>query len=140
MAIPPGHTALAGSERPRPASHSLVGPVDADEVIGITLILRQPLPSLDDARAVQPGRRRFLSPAECAENYGATDADLDAVTAFAGANGLAVIERHAGRRSVTLKGSALSERPRKLLSYVSSGNPGSDWRAASADFQGTCGS
>ena len=37
MAMPPGYTAIAGSERPRPASHRLVGPVDANEVIGITL-------------------------------------------------------------------------------------------------------
>ena len=109
MAMPPGYAALAGSERPRPASHRLVGPVDADEVIGVTLILRPrpgspPLPGLDDWGTVRPGQRRVLSPAEYAQTHGAAEADLDTVTAFAAAHGLVVLERHAGQRSVTLKG------------------------------------
>lgn len=101
-------TPLPGSERPRPAAHRLVGPVKPDEVIGVTLLLRPrpgspPLPGLSDWQAGSP---RILSPDEYAATYGAADADLDAVTAFAAAHELQVLERHAGRRSVTMKGTA----------------------------------
>ncbi|OUL74057.1 S53 family peptidase [Paraburkholderia hospita] len=111
MAIPPGHIALADSERPRPAAHKLVGPVDPNKDIGVTVILRprpdsSPLPSLEDWQATRPGQRRVLSADEYAKAHGASEADLDAVAAFAAAHGLAVVERHAGRRSVTLKGTA----------------------------------
>lgn len=107
MAVPPGYSALGGSERPRPDNHRVVGPVGADTVIGISLILRPqpgspPLPGLDE----RPGPRRFLSPAEYARTYGATEADLDAVTAFAADHGLTVTERHAGRRTVSVSGTA----------------------------------
>ena len=107
MASPDGYSALDGSERPRPDAHRLVGPVEADKVIGVTLILRPrpgspPLPSLD----APPGRPRILTADEYAQTYGAAEADLDAVTAFAADHGLTVTERHAGRRSVTVTGTA----------------------------------
>ena len=107
MAVPPRYAALDGSERPRPDAHQLVGPVEADKVIGVTLILRPrpgspPLPGLD----APPGRPRVLSADEYAQTYGAAEADLDAVTAFAADHGLTVTERHAGRRSVTVTGTA----------------------------------
>jgi len=106
MAPKPGRTALAGSERPRPTAHKLVGPVDPDEVVGVTLLLRPkpgspPLPGFGDWQA---GRPRILSLDEYAAIYGAAEADLNAVTSFAAAQGLEVLERHAGRRSVTVKG------------------------------------
>ncbi len=109
MPIPPGYTPLAGSERRRPATHQLVGPADPGEVIGITLLIRPrpgspPLPDLGYWQATPPGQRRFLSPAEYAEIYGAEQTDLDAVAAFAAAHELIVLDSHAGRRSVTLKG------------------------------------
>jgi hypothetical protein len=107
MAIPDGYSALDGSERPRPDTHRLVGPVQADEIIGVSLILRPrpgspPLPGLD----AQPGQARILTPEEYARTYGAAEADLDAVTAFAVDHGLTVTERHAGRRIVTVTGTA----------------------------------
>src|ERR1700722_7188022 len=107
MAIPDRYSALDGSDRPRPGAHRLAGPVEADRVIGVTLMLRPrpgspPLPGLD----VPPGRPRVWSAAEYARTYGAAQADLDAVTAFAADQGLTVTERHAGRRSVTVTGAA----------------------------------
>ena len=95
MAVPPGYSALGDSERPRPDDHRLVGPVGADRVIGASLLLRPqpgspPRPGLDE----WPGPQRFLSPADYARTYGATEADLDAVTAFAADHGLTVTERH----------------------------------------------
>jgi hypothetical protein len=105
MAVPDGYSALDGSERPRPDAHRLVGPVEADQVIGVTLILRPrpgspPLPGLD----ARPGQ--VLTADEYARVYGAAQADLDAVTAFAAEAGLTVTERHAGRRTVTVTGTA----------------------------------
>ena len=107
MAIPDGYSALDGSARPRPDTHRLVGPVEPDKVIGVTLILRPrpgspPLPDL----STRPGRPRVMSADDYAQTYGAADADLDAVTAFAADHGPIVTQRHAGRRSVTVTGTA----------------------------------
>jgi Pro-kumamolisin, activation domain len=107
MAIPDGYSALDGSERPRPDTHRLVSPVEAGKAIGVSLILRPrpgspPLPGLD----ARPGQARILTPEEYARTYGAAEADLDAVTAFAVDHGLTVTERHAGRRIVTVTGTA----------------------------------
>jgi hypothetical protein len=109
MATSPAKTPIPGSERPRLANHNLVGPVDGSEEIGVTLILRPrpgspPLPDLEHWQATPPGKRRFPTPEEYAQTYGAAQADLDAVAAFAKAHGLSVLESNAGRRSVTLKG------------------------------------
>jgi subtilase family serine protease len=111
MAKHQGDTPLAGSERPRPATHRLVGPVDPGEVIGITLVIRArpgspPLPDLAHWQATPPGKRHFLSPDEFTQKHGAAQSDLDAVATFAAKHGLTVVESHAGRRSVCLKGSA----------------------------------
>ncbi len=111
MATASPNTPLPGSERPRLANHNLVGPVDGGEEIGVTLILRPrpgspPLPDLAHWQATPPGKRHFPTPEEYAQTYGAAQADLDAVAAFAAAHGLIVLESHAGRRAVTLKGTA----------------------------------
>ncbi len=111
MATPSVKTPLPGSERPRPDSHTLVGPVDPGAEIGLTLILRpRPgsplLPDLAHWQATPIGQRHFPTPDEYAQTYGAAQADLDAVAAFAANHGLTVLESHAGRRSVTLKGTA----------------------------------
>jgi hypothetical protein len=107
--LPENYRPLDGSERPRPATHQFIGPADAAKVIGVTLVIRprpgsQPLPDLDHWQATPPGQRRFLSPAEYTQAYGAAQADLDAVAVFAAAHGLTVLDSHIGRRSVTLKG------------------------------------
>jgi hypothetical protein len=111
MTAPSGNVPLAGSERPRAASHRLVGPVEAGDVIGVTLVVRpQPgspaLPDLEYWQATPPGQRRFLSPEEYTRVHGAGQADLDLVGAFAAAHGLTVTSSHAGRRSVEVQGSA----------------------------------
>ncbi len=93
------------------AGHVLVGLVDPDTRIGVTVLVRRkpgspPLPDLADWQATPPGRRRFLTPDKYANTYGASQEDIDAVTAFAGANGLAVSSTHTGRRSVHVEGNA----------------------------------
>ncbi len=102
---------LVGSERPRSARARLVEPLGANEVLGITLLVRprpgsRPLPDLEHWQATPPGKRRFLSPEEFTDSHGAAQADLDSVAAFVAAQGMTVISSHAGRRSVTVQGTA----------------------------------
>jgi Pro-kumamolisin, activation domain len=102
---------LAGSERPRPATHRLIGPVEAGQEIGVTLVVRPrpgspALPDLEYWQATPPGRRRFLSPEEYARVHGAAQDDLDLVGDFAAARGLTVTSSDSGRRSVGMRGTA----------------------------------
>jgi hypothetical protein len=102
---------LPGSERPRPDTHKLLGLVDADEEIGVTIVVRprrdgQAQPCLDDWQRIPLAERWFPTPTEYAERHGAAEEDLDEVAAFAARSGLGVRDRHVGRRMVTLLGSA----------------------------------
>lgn len=110
-AIPEGYQRLSGSERPRPSASRSLGPLGANEPISATLVLRQkpdspPLPSHEHWNNTPPGQRQFLSPQQYAETYGASLADVDAVTAFVSSHGLRVLEAHPGRRTVNITGSA----------------------------------
>ena len=105
----PGRQPLAGSERPRPKSHKRLGVGAPGAPMAVTLIIRRrpgakALPGLDHHEGVPLARRRFLSPAEYAEQYGAASADIHKAEAFAKAHGLAVVSSHAGRRLVTVEG------------------------------------
>ena len=112
MAISGGQRArLAGSERPRPASHKPLGPMDADERLGVTIVVRPapgspPLPRLEDWQATPLRARRYLTPQEYAARHGAAPADMQAVETFAKAHGLTVLQSHSGRRSVVVEGTA----------------------------------
>jgi Pro-kumamolisin, activation domain len=111
MARKRGRTPLAGSERARPKTHKLLGPVADEEAIGVTVVVRArpdspPLPDLEDWQRTPPGERSFLSPEEYAQRHGAAAEDLAAVAAFAREHGLQVRESHVGRRSVSLEGTA----------------------------------
>ena len=63
-----------------------------------------PLPDHEDWVRTPPGQRTFLTPEQFTARYGATQQDLDAVTAFASGHGLRVVEANAGRRSIVLSG------------------------------------
>src|SRR5690348_13824293 len=109
--IPKGYEKLAGSARPRSSGAKLLGPLDANEVVAVTLVLRHKpgSPALPDHQHWQDtplAQRRFLSPKEYAESYGASQADADAVIAFAASHGLTVIDSHLGRRTVDISGTA----------------------------------
>ena len=102
---------LAGSERPRPETHKLIGPVDADEQVAVTLVIRRkpgspPLPDLDYWRNTPLAEHRILTPAEYEATYGAHAGDLARVEAFFAARGMTVRDSHAGRRTMTLHGTA----------------------------------
>ena len=96
---------LSGSERPRLAGSKFIETVDEGEEIGITLVLRfkpdsPPLPNL----ATLHKTRRFLTPKEDAERYGALQSDIDKVVAFVESHGMTVLDSHAGKRNVCILG------------------------------------
>jgi kumamolisin len=104
MAIRP----LKGSERsPLPGS-SPSGPADPAERLEVTIVLRPAHREdlHDRLRKLTKGARRadHLSRAEFARRHGASRADLDAVREFAESHGLAVVQEHAGRRTMLLAG------------------------------------
>jgi hypothetical protein len=79
--------------------------------MGVTLLVRSKpgspkLPTLDDWQNIPLRDQTFLTPDDYARLHGAAEADLDRVEAFAKDHGLAVVERHAGRRSVVVEGAA----------------------------------
>jgi hypothetical protein len=102
--------ALAGSERPRPDTHKLIGAVDPGQRIGVTVVVRhrpgaQGPPELDDWAATPRRKRRALTREEYEREHGADTADLARVEAFARGHGLDVADSHAGARAITLEGS-----------------------------------
>jgi len=99
---------LKGSERrPLPDSRAL-GPADPAERLEVTVVVRsadrQGLQERLQKLAQGERSGRHLSRAEFARRHGARRADLDAVRDFAERHGLAVVERHAGRRALVLAG------------------------------------
>ena len=99
---------LKGSERsPLPNSRTL-GPADPAERLEVTVVVRpadrQGLQERLQRLAKGEGSTARLSRAEFARRHGASRADLDAVREFAEAHGLAVLEEHAGRRTLVLAG------------------------------------
>jgi kumamolisin len=99
---------LKGSERkPLQNSHALRA-ADPAERLEVTVIVRasdpQGLPARMQQIAKRRGERNHLSRVEFAHSHGASRADLDAVREFAEAHGLAVVQEHAGRRTLVLAG------------------------------------
>jgi kumamolisin len=102
---------LAGSERPRPASHRHLGPAAPAETVAITLVVRRrqnspPLPDLEQWRNTPRGMRKYISPQQYAQTYGAAPAEIEAAAAFVRAFGMTVLEAHAGRRTLSILGTA----------------------------------
>ncbi|MBV8350591.1 MAG: S8/S53 family peptidase, partial [Mycolicibacterium sp.] len=104
-------TPLSGSERPRPPGSRFLSALDVNEQVSATLVIRPESgsPALPDHHywEVTPlGQRQLLSPQQYAQTYGASEADIEAATAFAASHGLRVLETHSGRRTVAIVGSA----------------------------------
>src|ERR1700742_3779291 len=103
--------ALAGSERPQIKGSKLLGAVDADERLTVTVILRQKpgspdVPDLQHWQDTTPEQRAYLSPEEFYERHGAAVEEVEAVAKALSTRGLQVLEQHAGRRRISVQGTA----------------------------------
>ena len=88
-----------------------IGPAARSEELYVTIVLRRrpdgtALPSMDELSAGDWTHRRRLSRSECSALYGASVDDIAAVSAFAAAHGLVVVEADAARRSVIVRATA----------------------------------
>lgn len=95
---------VEGSQRPPHPGDVQIGPADPDQILTVSLRLRR---RPDRQAAPDPLTQRrggHLSRAAYAAEQGAAETDLEHVARFASAHGLAVIERHAGRRTVRVAG------------------------------------
>lgn len=106
--IPANYVRLEGSERRPSPGAQLVGPADAHERFDVTILLRrrtdgEPLPDFSHFKS-HPGTRERMSDEEFARKYGASEEDIRKVTDFVRANGLAVKETNAARRTVIASG------------------------------------
>jgi kumamolisin len=97
----PEHPAVHGSERKPLPGAELVRPVDRDEQLTITVLLRRraELPRVDDSP-------RRVERSEFADSYGADPADVVKVEDFARENSLDVGDVNIAARTVSLSGSA----------------------------------
>jgi kumamolisin len=99
--------ALAGSERTIPAGAVERGACDPNETATATVVVRAKAPSAPRAAelaALEPGQREYLTRAEFAEQFGASESDIAAVERFASDSGLTVVSSSRARRSVELSG------------------------------------
>jgi kumamolisin len=97
---------LQGSVPATIADMQSLGPAPANERFEITVLVRRRAPIAAHALDTKPGQRSYLTRAEFAAQHGASDADLDAVAAFAQQAGLVVVERRPAARSIVLSGTA----------------------------------
>ena len=97
---------LQGSVPATIADMQSLGPAPANERFEITVLVRRRAPIAAHPLDVMPGQRTYLTRAEFAAQHGASDADLDAVAAFAQKAGLVVVERRPAARSIVLSGTA----------------------------------
>jgi kumamolisin len=95
---------LPGSVPTNLADMRSLGPAPADERCDITVLVRRRAPLAPHALDTMPAQRTYLTRAEFAARHGASNADLDAVAAFAQKAGLVVVERRPAARSIVLSG------------------------------------
>ncbi len=93
------HVVLSGSNRPRKHDAERVGDVDPASPVEVTVTVRGP-----DLPQVTPGKS--MSREELERNYSASPADMDAVAAELGRNGLEVLDSAASTRSLRVRGTA----------------------------------
>ena len=106
---PSKYRRLEGSEIRPDHGRELLGPADAADTLKVTIIVRRrpdgpAVPDHAYYAATPPSQRRRLPEAEFVQKYGAAEDDLAAVTRFAEAQGLEVLDRNAARRSIVVSG------------------------------------
>jgi kumamolisin len=111
MPISNDYHRLENSLRQPVAGAKRLGPLDANEILPVTITLRRRpgAPSLPDQEhwaSIPPGERKFISDAEFADRYGAAPADLESVAQFVRGQGLTVVETDLSQRTVVVSGTA----------------------------------
>ncbi len=92
-------TPIPNSEHHRPQQGTSIGPTPANQEVMVTVVLKRRQP-LDLAGM----RGRRMSRQEYTDQYGASQAAIDQITAFAAQHGLSVVETSRARRRVFLRG------------------------------------
>jgi kumamolisin len=106
---PSNHRRIEGSElKPGPGAEFLAA-ADPADTLKVTIVLRRrpdgpAVPDHAYYTRTPPSQRRRLPEAQFAEKYGAAEDDLAAVTRFAEAAGLEILDRNAARRSIVVSG------------------------------------
>src|SRR5271156_6332754 len=99
---------LKGSERKPLPGATAVGKADPTERMEVSVLLRRRNADALEHRVTRLRRRGqgggHLSREEFEGQFGADSADMAAVKPFAATHGLAVLQEHAGRRTVVLSG------------------------------------
>jgi kumamolisin len=103
------NTSLKGSERrPMPGAR-IIAAADPEERFEVSVLVRRQGRAELSARVADLSAGKAAAPlsrAEFAQRHGAAPGDLAAVRAFATAHALAVVQEHAGRRTLILSGTA----------------------------------
>ena len=104
-----GRVELKGSAKRPLAGGQDVGPADPNQQIEVTVYLRRggkkgEFPSIEEMGARPPQEREYLTREEFAQRYGAREADIEKVRAFAEEYGLKVVSENRGARQVKLSG------------------------------------
>ena len=104
----PATVPVPGSERTVPAHASRIADAAPATVVAVTLILRR---RADAAGAMQAhlaqagvGLQPHVAPADFAERFGASPADMDAVETFAKAAGLTITDSQPAQRRIAVSG------------------------------------
>jgi kumamolisin len=110
MELPHGYQSIIGTEHAHPNSHKAINPSAPGDLVTATIMLHRrtdgtKLRGVDDFKAGSPAPRERMSRTEFAARHGADPNEIEEVEAFAKSNGLEVIESHAARRSVVVRGS-----------------------------------
>lgn len=127
---------LKGSERNPLPNCRVLGPADPAERLEVTVVVRasdpqglqQRLQAIAQTVAKSRGAPLHLSRAEYARRHGASRADLDAVREFAEAHGLAVVQEHAGRRTLVLTGTVAQFNDAFEVELQQCSHPGGTYR------------
>jgi kumamolisin len=105
-----GLTPIKGSHREPLRDAKLVGPVDPNSQLTVSLLLRRgggdASQRLAEIAGSAPRERQHVSPEEFRAQYGANPDDIAAIHDFAQHAGLNVLESSVARRTVVLQGSA----------------------------------
>ena len=104
-------TTLPGSARPRSVSANFMKAVHHNENVTFTVIVRRRpegpvLPDLEYWQNTPIHKRRFPSVDEYAKMYGSSAEDMETVSTTLQKHGMALINQHAGARTVTVQASA----------------------------------